>query len=466
MPGQPQVATYLFYWYNSDRGIGFQNAQGKHLLTHHPWNPVGYSWDNPDWYYRELKDMASAGIDIVLPVYWGYPGGEETWSFVGLAPLVEAERRLLAEGVKAPKIGLFESGAGLVHNQSNYQADFTTEEGREWLYQTVKLFFERIPRDLWATVEGRPLVVNYTNEHRISHDDTWPGYLRARFEQEFGVQPYLVKDASWSGPADSAYCWGSALYGPSDFGVATLGPGFDSSAVNGPDAPKRDREEGAFYRRSWEWLLARPFESRSKLVLLETWNELFEGTDLCHSHEYGRDYIRLTRRYAEAFHRGEVWPSAWLPLEASLSLGETNTSAGLTQTDVPDGVTEPVVVEGVSARRTLATDYEGRYMLFAVDDFLPRGKGVVVEVQVTCLDDTPGELLLEYDSLDTSLPYTGRFKSAGLVKRKGKGGWMTATFKLVEPAFANRLHGQDIRLVDISKNLTVKAVQLKVLRWR
>ena len=201
-------------------------------------------------------------------------------------------------------------------------------------------------------------------------------------------------------------------------------------------------------------------------MLLETWNELFEGTDLCHSREYGRDYIRLTRRYAEAFHQGEVWPLAWLPFNASISLGEENISAGLTQTDVPEGVTEPVLIADVSARRTVATRLPGRYMLFEVDNFLPRGKGVTVEVKVTCLDDTPGELLLEYDALDTSLPYTGRFKSAGLVKRKGKGGWMTANFKLVEPAFSNRLHGQDIRLVDVSKNLTVKAVQLKVLRWR
>ena len=27
-PSHPQVATYLSYWYNADRGIGFEHAQG------------------------------------------------------------------------------------------------------------------------------------------------------------------------------------------------------------------------------------------------------------------------------------------------------------------------------------------------------------------------------------------------------------------------------------------------------
>jgi hypothetical protein len=37
-------------------------------------------------------------------------------------------------------------------------------------------------------------------------------------------------------------------------------------------------------------------------VHLETWNEYFEGTDIADSKEYGRQYIELTRFYADQFH--------------------------------------------------------------------------------------------------------------------------------------------------------------------
>lgn len=100
---QPVVATYLFYWYNHDTREAFYDGEGKDILTHHPVESDGYSWANPDWYYREFKDMMAAGIDVVLPVYWGYPDFRDNWSFWGLAPLVKAQERMLKEGLTHPK---------------------------------------------------------------------------------------------------------------------------------------------------------------------------------------------------------------------------------------------------------------------------------------------------------------------------------------------------------------------------
>ena len=35
--------------------------------------------------------------------------------------------------------------------------------------------------------------------------------------------------------------------------------------------------------------------------MVETWNEFHEGTDVAESQEYGRQYIEMTREYAERF---------------------------------------------------------------------------------------------------------------------------------------------------------------------
>ena len=79
-----------------------------------------------------------------------------------------------------------------------------------------------------------------------------------------------------------------------------MGPGYDQHGQKARPPLFTSRENGDFYRRAWELFLnlnRGPF-----LVHLETWNEYFEGTDIADSQEYGRQYIELTRSYADRFH--------------------------------------------------------------------------------------------------------------------------------------------------------------------
>ena len=43
-------------------------------------------------------------------------------------------------------------------------------------------------------------------------------------------------------------------------------------------------------------------------VMIETWNEFHEGTDIAHSREYGRHYLELNRQYADLFKARYVPP--------------------------------------------------------------------------------------------------------------------------------------------------------------
>jgi hypothetical protein len=66
------------------------------------------------------------------------------------------------------------------------------------------------------------------------------------------------------------------------------------STTNAVDTTRRD---GAYYEENLRLALA----SGRKIMAIETWNELDEGTGILETREFGRQYIELTRRYANLF---------------------------------------------------------------------------------------------------------------------------------------------------------------------
>ena len=54
---------------------------------------------------------------------------------------------------------------------------------------------------------------------------------------------------------------------------------------------------GAYYEESLRQAVA----SGRKIMAIETWNELDEGTGILETREFGRQYIELTRRYVDLF---------------------------------------------------------------------------------------------------------------------------------------------------------------------
>ena len=47
--------------------------------------------------------------------------------------------------------------------------------------------------------------------------------------------------------------------------------------------------------------LRRAIASGDRILAIETWNELDEGTGILETGEFGRQYIDLTRRYIDLF---------------------------------------------------------------------------------------------------------------------------------------------------------------------
>jgi len=452
------VGTTYFYWYDVESKAHLVDSDGTDALTTHPADLETISYRRAAWHQGQLRDMIAAGIDFLMPVYWGVPGKYGAWSFAGLPPLVEAHTALEREGLRPPAIGLFYDTSILRWNGSNadgssYHVDLTTEPGRAWFYTAIRDFSSLIPPAKWARIDGRPIVFFYEAAFAKRQDPRRQfEYVRQRFRADFGVEPFLVKSSGWQGEADAVYSWGGAVQGPILFReVAALGPGYDHSAVPGRQPLVVDRRDGRTYADRWTKLLQLDPKARPWLVHVETWNEWHEGTDIAQSREYGRTYLVLTRLFADLWHAGARLdlPSSYL--NAPGVGWEPDRPGGLDlRPSGGDGNWELREVAGVRAAVTLANPHSpaSRYLYFNVDDAFAYGLlGKPVVLTITSRDLGCSSLAVEYDSTVSEGPQDGAFRPAGSTAVAGTGLWKTAEFRLSDCGFMNRGNGADFRLV-------------------
>ncbi len=347
---QTSLGAFFFYWYHCPE----QECDATQLsvtppgwlapLPHDgdPRDGTAYSSINYDWFEGELRDMAATGIDTVFPVSWGdHP---HRWFRQDRLDLLVQANGVLARPLR---IGMF---LDTTAQQAMY-SDFADAgyrfgpdvprlplrdplSGYFFYDEHIKGFFERVPREMWATVEGRPIIVTYTAlccEDLALAGELW-GAVKTAFARDFGVEPWLIVEGTWFTPeavapggdllpleaaADGRYSWGTALNGPAthslgDYTVSSVGPGFDNRRIKGIVDPRfqpRERPpgggqpaDGAFLAAS---LAAVPAEA--DLLLIETWNEWPESTAVARAAYKGRGgrplpetfYMDIVRRWRE-----------------------------------------------------------------------------------------------------------------------------------------------------------------------
>lgn len=460
---EPVVGTYFFYWYNIHTKEHFLNGDGSDALVDHPVSEEDYSYASADWWRREMRDVVTAGIDFIAPVYWGVPG-YDSWSFQGIPKLVEAWDRMAASGESPPRVGLFYDTSTLRHNPPRKHVDLTTDEGKRWLYHTIRDYFSLIPPRMWAMLDGRPIILLYSAAFAAKQDPAALEYVYASFQEDFACRPYIVKEVSWQGDADADYAWGGALK-PRWNKVVALGPGYDHHAVPGRKPLVTEREDGKFYQRAWEALLSQNLERRASMVMVETWNELHEGTDICETREYGRQYIELTAKYAEQFRAGiQIPPSGKYGQAKQIFWDSVDGENGANLSNSGDGLIQKVQIADISATRTRQSPHRGQYLYVELDDSFLHDQDIPVRIELTYLDSGCTAIRLEYDSSDPGgSVHQGAFKPGGEVSIGNSGDWKTASFTVTDGRFVNRCNGADLRFAVTGGELTVRRVVIEKL---
>jgi hypothetical protein len=332
-----RLGAFFFYWYNcpahecdaSQLGVTPPGWLAPLPRDQDPRDGTAYSSLNYDWFEGELRDMAAVGVDIVFPVSWGeHP---HHWFRQDRLDLLTQANGVLERPLA---IGMFldTTAQQAMHYERasgsyRFGADVPRLPLREplsgYLFYDlhIKGFFQRVPREMWATVEGRPVIITYTAlccEQLELAGELWRAVKEA-FTRDFGVEPWLILEDTWFAAegaaglpaldqvADGRYSWGAALNGPAThtlggFTVSSVGPGFDNRRIAGISEPRHQpraeppgggaRAEGAFLRAS---LAAVPAEA--DLLLLETWNEWPETTGVARAAYRGLDGRRLPETY-------------------------------------------------------------------------------------------------------------------------------------------------------------------------
>ncbi len=460
--------THDFYWYDVTTNSHVLNDDGSDALTTHPATLEDFSYKSVAWHKKQLSDMMAAGIDVVLPVYWGAPSERSRdarlhWSFAGLPLLVKAAEELIQEGKQTPAIGLFYDTSTLRYNSWRVRVDLTTDYGKRWFYASIRDFFSLIPPKLWALIDGRPIIVLYSASFARAHDQSCIDFVKSEFPRQFGGRvPYIIREVSWHVQADNVYSWGGAVH-PSFLGVAEIGPGYDHSAVPGRTPLVVSREGGKFYEQAWHKVLRRA----PKIVILETWNEFHEGTSIADSREHGRQYIELTRKYVDQFRQGIVPPASDGPYRGAKSvevvLGKVNTEHGLKLVENTDGLTTPASAAGEPCRESSQGKELGRYIYFQIDDSFKWTRAMSVTVVVDYYDGDSGSFALEYDSHDPTAVMDGAYKDcAEQIALQGTHTWKTARLALPQARFEGSQNGgADFRIVVNTPRLQVRKVAVE-----
>lgn len=261
--------------------------------------PVEGPYDSRDrsTVVRHLQLAEEAGIDGFIVSWWGFGTFED-----------QVFRLMLdvAEEVGTPvKLTIYYETVG-------GGRDETAEE-------IERIVGEYGGRDAFLKLQGKPVVFIYSRAVNQMSLEDWDYVLRkVRYD---GFNAFFIAD-SFDRRAAEVFD-GLHMYNPvavlsqggnltelylgamrlaDEYGVLFAGtvlPGYDDTRIRQPGLVY-PRNGGETYRRTWDAALA----SHADWVLVCSWNEWHEGSEVEPSLEYGDLYIRLTAEYAERFKAG------------------------------------------------------------------------------------------------------------------------------------------------------------------
>ncbi|MHB0998159.1 MAG: sugar-binding protein [Armatimonadota bacterium] len=313
------LLTHYFYWYQGDKRkeapySHIINGDGSDALTDHPADGYGFwlSHDRVQWHKDQLADIKNAGIDIIIPVYWGSTDSKKEFSSKGLNCLTQAMKEMKAEKQSYPLVGMFFDTSGMI-SQYGANPDLRNDEVKETFYGMIKDFFLQVPDEFRASVQlpaekgGSPayVVMLYTAYYFNNMDGSFVDYCNKRFAEDFdgkklvwlGGSDFGDKNVTLDGYSNYGAGLGLKFDDRGWIDVAGIGAGYDDSAAPGRTTPIRSRMSSDTYKKDWDTLMTK----NPNWVVVDGWNELHEGSDILLSREYGDRYVSLTRINALRF---------------------------------------------------------------------------------------------------------------------------------------------------------------------
>jgi hypothetical protein len=291
-------AVTMFFFFGcpggTNCGMDWANthAYGMNVTDSTYYNGYYNPFTNSGFWTGELNDAKAAGLQFIIPNMYGNDQA-------GVSNLETA----LSQQTNPVKIGLFNDtwaygnilpGVSFNNPTQAAQTIYTTE----W-----KPFFSTIKPQYWYTINGHPLIYFYNAGTLTPLSSSAPvvSAMKQLFLADFGVTPFVVVDIAYfadpnmHGVADGEFQWDTTINDPvtnigsftlngltldngfvkwdsfnRDNGAVAANAGNDHKMIKGPEVLQNILRNG----------------SNADLLLLQTWNDLGEGTGFNREYDY------------------------------------------------------------------------------------------------------------------------------------------------------------------------------------
>jgi len=314
--GERLVLAFYYAWFDTDTW--------NLPLSDHPLHP--YASTDPAAIERHVQEAQQAGIDGFVQSWYG-PQVENNQTETNLQQLLDiSARHGFRAAVDVEVTGPFFHSAADVVNALNY------------------LLAVHAQHPAYLRVNGRPVIFFWRQgQYPV---ETWTNIRDQVDPQRASIWIMEGTDLAYLGPFDGNHLysvawsddpagtlarWGgqvrawNAAQGVSRTWVATVMPGYDDLNTGRANAFIRPRAGGQYYRQCWDGASS----SNADWVIITSFNEWREGTQIETSVGYGDFYLNLTAELAAAYRQGVMAAPVTAP------------SATPPPTDTPEPTEEP-----------------------------------------------------------------------------------------------------------------------------